>query len=68
MTGTRGWLRFIWLWLFMLVVYTLAKIGFNLALFGWIDLRKATLLEALIIPSLQSALLWFAFRPDQPRQ
>lgn len=67
MAGVRGWLRFLWLWLFMLVVYVALKIGFNLAVFGWIDLRKATLLEMLVLPSLQSVALWFAFRLDRPR-
>ena len=51
----------------MLVVYVIAKTGFNLAVFGWIDLRKATLLEALVLPSVQSAAVWFAFRLDRPR-
>ncbi len=68
MASPRGWVRFVWLWLFMLVVYALAKNAFNLAVFGWIDLRKATLLEALVVPTLQSVLLWFAFRLDRPRQ
>lgn len=68
MASSRGWVRFLWLWLFMLVVYVLAKTAFNLILFGWIDLRTATLLEALVLPSIQSLLLWFAFRLDRPRQ
>jgi len=52
----------------MLLVYVAAKTGFNLAVFGWIDLRKATLLEVLVVPSIQSVALWFAFRLDRPRQ
>ncbi len=68
MSSVRGWWRFLWLWLLMLLVYVAAKTGFNLAVFGWIDLRKATLLEVLVVPSIQSVALWFAFRLDRPRQ
>jgi len=68
MSSVRGWWRFLWLWLLMLLVYVAAKTGFNLAVFGWIDLRKATLLEVLVVPTIQSVALWFAFRLDRPRQ
>jgi len=68
MSSVRGWWRFLWLWLLMLLVYVAAKTGFNLAVFGWIDLRKATLLEVLVVPTIQSVALWFGFRLDRPRQ
>jgi hypothetical protein len=62
MTTKPAWRRFLALWIFMLLSYVGAKVGFNLMVFGWIDLRKAALLDALVLPSIQTLLLWLAFR------
>ncbi len=62
-----AWRRFLALWLFMLLIFAAAKSAFTLVMYGWIDLRIPALLEALLMPSIQTVLLWFAFRLDQPR-
>lgn len=62
-----AWRRFLALWLFMLLIFVAAKSAFTLVMYGWIDLRIPALLEALLMPSIQTVLLWFAFRLDQPR-
>jgi hypothetical protein len=59
------WKKFLLLWLFLLLSYLIIKIAFNLAVYGWIDLRKNAFLELLVLPLGQSILFWFIYRPGR---
>ena len=54
--------RFIRLWLVVLFSYALIKFLFNLAVFGWIDLRDVVLLEIVVLPLGQALVFWFITR------
>lgn len=48
--------RFLLLWVFMFVTFLAARLAVNMLLYGWIDLRKSALLEALALPLGQAVL------------
>jgi hypothetical protein len=54
--------RFIRLWLAVFFSYVLIKFLFNLAVFGWIDLRDVALLELVVLPLGQAVVFWFITR------
>ena len=53
---------FLKLWFFMFFTYLTIKVIFNLLYFGWIDLRRATLLEVLCLPLGQAVAFWLITR------
>jgi hypothetical protein len=65
MKKNAPWKKFLLLWLFLLLSYLIIKIAFNLAVYGWIDLRKNAFLELLILPLGQSVLFWIIYRPGR---
>ena len=54
--------KFILLWLFLFMSYLAIKLSFNLAYYGWLDLRKVALAELLILPLGQSVVFWLLTR------
>jgi hypothetical protein len=46
------------IWLFMFVSYLAILLAFNWAYFGWIDLRNATIIQILLIPTGQALAFW----------
>jgi len=63
-----GVTAFLKLWLFMFFSYLMVVLAFNLAYHGWIDLRRATLLQLLIIPFGQAIAFWFLTRTLKTRK
>jgi len=59
---SRRWGAFLRLWLVLLFAFVLAKLLFNLVVFGWIDLRFTALVEMLALPLVQSAVFWMITR------
>lgn len=55
--------RFLRLWLMLFFSYGLLKFLFNLSVLGWIDLRRAALLELALMPLGQAVILWLITRP-----
>ena len=54
--------RFLRLWMLLAFAYALIKFAFDLAVFGWIDLRGIAFLELAVIPLGQSAVFWVVTR------
>lgn len=54
--------RFLRLWLVMAFSYSIIKFVFDLAMFGWIDLRSVVLWQLALIPLGQSVVFWFVTR------
>jgi hypothetical protein len=65
---------FLKVWFFMFFTYLISKLLCDLALFGWVDIRRSALLEILVVPIAQSIVFWLlvkTFRkplvkPDAP--
>lgn len=62
MKPIRVFWDFLKLWFFMLFTYLTIKVIFNLLYFGWIDLRRATLIEVLFLPLGQAVAFWLITR------
>lgn len=51
-------IRFVGIWIFMFFSYLTMKIAFNIVYFDWIDLRRAALIEIMVLPTGQSVVFW----------
>jgi len=59
---SRSWGAFLRLWFVMAFSYFFLKFIFNLAVLGWIDLRRVALLELVLLPLGQSVVFWLVTR------
>jgi hypothetical protein len=50
------------IWVFMFISYLAILLAFNWIYFGWIDLRSATLVQILVMPTGQSLAFWLLTR------
>jgi hypothetical protein len=55
----RSWSALLRLWFLLAFSYVLLKQAFNLAIVGWIDLRRVALWEMLLLPLGQALVFWF---------
>ena len=55
------------IWVFMLLSYIAILVAFNWAYFGWIDVRNATLIQILVIPTGQALAFWLLTRRSRKR-
>ncbi len=62
MKSLRVFWDFLKLWFFMFFTYLTIKVIFDLNYFGWIDLRRATLVEVLCLPLGQAVAFWLITR------
>jgi len=58
----RSWGAFLRLWFVMAFSYFFLKFIFNLAVLGWIDIRRVAFEELAILPLGQSVVLWVVTR------
>lgn len=56
----KGILEVLSLWIVLEAGYIVAVAAYDITVFGWIDLRKATLHKVLWVPSLQIVFLCLA--------
>lgn len=61
-SGALSWPSFWRLWIVLSISFVPAKVLFNLAAFGWIDLRPAALLELPVLPLVQASVFWIVTR------
>ena len=54
--------RFLRLWFVVWFAYVTTKLLVDLAVMGWIDLRREVLAELLLLPLGQTAVLWVVTR------
>ncbi|TFG92194.1 MAG: hypothetical protein E4H15_04265 [Syntrophobacterales bacterium] len=57
----KGIAQVLALWIVLETAYIVAIAAYDTTVFGWIDLRKATLHKVLLVPSFQTLLLCLAF-------
>lgn len=57
------WKRFFGLWLTLSLCYLVVTVGYDWAVFGWIDLRHTALAKLATVPFGQSVICWLVFRP-----
>jgi hypothetical protein len=57
----KGIVHILALWIALETAYIIAVLTYDITVFGWVDLRKATLHKALWVPSFQTAFLGLAF-------
>jgi len=55
------------IWVFMFISYLAILLAFNWAYFGWIDLRSATLIQILVMPTGQALAFWLLTRRSRRR-
>ena len=49
------------LWIALEATYIAAIMAYDITVFGWVDLRKATLHKAVWVPAFQTAFLCLVF-------
>jgi hypothetical protein len=62
MVRPASWAAFVRLWLLLLFSYDLLTLLFDLAVFGYIDLRSAALVQLVALPLGQAAIVWVVTR------
>ena len=57
-----SWGAFLRLWLLLLFSYDLLKLLFDLSAYGYVDLRRAALVELVALPFGQAVIFWLVTR------
>jgi hypothetical protein len=57
-----SWGAFLRLWLLMFFSYAVLKLLFDLAVMSYIDLRKAALVQLIVLPFGQTLVFWIVTR------
>lgn len=50
------------------LTYVPLKTGLDIALWGWVDLRRAALVQLAVLPLAQGIVLWLVLRPGGIRK
>lgn len=56
----KGMAQVLALWIALEAAYIVAVAAYDATVFGWIDLRKATIHKVFLVPSFQTAFLCLA--------
>lgn len=56
----KGIVQVLVLWIALEIGYIVAVTSYDITVFGWIDLRKATIHKVVLVPSLQTVFLCLA--------
>ena len=54
----KSFAQFLRVWFLLTFSYVFLKLAFDIVVSGWIDLRRASLLQLIVLPLGQSIVYW----------